>query len=135
MIDTVEECGRPALKVTVLSVLVAAELALPAASPPRPGPSQRSLVLAAPVTATVQVGVNPETAATSGPPTVLGAKLTSAPANPDTVSPNTTVKLIGLALRIHLIGRLIDRRARRRLIDRVGLTCREAAIPQPGAYR
>ena len=101
MIDTVEEWCRPAEGHGVVRARRRRARIACGTSPPRPGPSlQRSVVPVPvmPVTATVQVGPVPETAATSGLPTVLVAKLTSAPANPDTVSLNTTVKLIGLAL-------------------------------------
>src|SRR4029077_18244367 len=68
-----------AVKDTMLSELVAAELALPAASVAAPAGTLATTVPdpVIPVTATVYVGPVPDTAATRVPPTVLPTKLTS----------------------------------------------------------
>ena len=88
------------LYVTVLSVLVDARLALPAASVAAPAGTLTTTVPVPviPDTATLYVVPLPVTAAVSVPPTVLPAKLMSLAAKPVTVSLKATVKLIGLVL-------------------------------------
>src|SRR5262249_26348905 len=88
------------LKATLLSVLVDARLALPAASVAAPAGTLTTTVPvpAIPDTATLYVEPVPVTVAVSVPPRVLPAKLMSPAVNPVTVSLNVTVKLIGLAL-------------------------------------
>src|SRR5262245_62908257 len=85
------------LKVTVLSVLVDARLALPAASVAAPASTLATTtpVPVIPDTATLYVGPAPLTTAVSAPPTVLPAKLMSFAAKPVTASLKVTVKLIG----------------------------------------